>query len=116
LRRADLFGLIAAGYAGELLLQLSRLPIATDMLTPRTAIWLANRHQLDPSGLHNILRFLALTTSIIKDQNGRYQLTEIRTSFATLRFSLEKFQEAYRLPLRQCLQTLGAPPAGSYPP
>jgi SAM-dependent methyltransferase len=86
------------------------------MLTPRTVTWLANRYQLDPSGLRSILRFLAFTTSIIKDQNGRYKLTEIPTPFPTLRFNLEKFQEAYRLPLRQCLQALGAPPAGSYPP
>jgi SAM-dependent methyltransferase len=86
------------------------------MLTPRTVSWLAKRHQLDPSGLRYILKFLALTTALIKDENGRFQLTEIPTPLANLRFNLEKFQEAYRLPLCECLHTLRAAPSKSRPP
>lgn len=86
--------------------------MAVDMLTPRTVSWLAKHHQVDACGLRRILKFLALSTSVIKSQNDTYQLTETSTPLAGLRFNLEKFQEAYRLPVRQSLETLGSLPPG----
>lgn len=106
MRKTDLFGLLAGAYASEILLQLSRSPLAEDLLRPRTASWLAKRHQLDPVGLRHILAFLALTTDIIEVRKSHYRLRVTPASFRTIRFNLEKFQEAYRRPLGDCLNAL----------
>jgi SAM-dependent methyltransferase len=97
-------------YATVILLQLRRLGLLSKLVQPNTPEILARELAVDPVMTRQLLDFLVLTTSVVRQTGrGTYQLNEPR--YAELSFQLEKFVGAYGPATEAISNTLQHPDA-----
>ena len=92
--KQDLLGALQGYYATIILLQLRRLGVLSKLVVPKTPEGLARQLGADPVMTRQLLDFLVLTTSVVRQTRpGAYQLNA--PHYAELSFQLEKFAGAY---------------------
>ena len=92
---ADLVDVIGGSFAASALLALQETGSLDRLVEPVSAPDLATATGSDPALLGGLLTFLAGATSIVEQDNGRFQLALPYRRYNTLGFQLDKFLRAY---------------------
>jgi SAM-dependent methyltransferase len=101
LPKQSLLGSIAGAYTAEILLQLKRLKILSELKRWQTANEISKKFACDPSILGILLEFLSQNSVVIqRSQGGSYRINPRSGNMSEVTFCLEKFMGAYGRTLR----------------